>query len=354
MSATLPTSHAGPSPRHAARAVLVRRAIVLAVLVGVGFTLAAVALATGDVATTWADVLAALRGSDAPGATYVVAELRLPRVLGALLVGVGLGAAGAVTQSLLRNPLASPDIIGVTAGASTAAVLALAGGTALTTAQGWLTGMPVALAALTGGLVAGAIVLACAWQRGLTPHRVVLVGLGVNAGFGGLTSWVLLRADLSGLATSLTWLTGSLNQVRTASLVPVALGVVVLLVCLGLTGRTLGLLRYDARVAAALGTRVGAAQLVLLGLAIALASLVTAVAGPVPFIAFVAPQVALVLLRTEGPPVAGAAVVGAVMMLGADLVASRAFPEPLPVGVVTAFVGVPVLLLVLLRARSRA
>lgn len=344
---------AGSIDRRTGLALRSPRLVSIAVLTAVAVALAAFSLTTGDVPVSPADVVDGVFGAHPSGAAYVVAEFRRPRVLGAVVVGLGLGAAGAVTQSLLRNPLASPDIIGVTAGASAAAVLSLAGGSSLALAQGWMSGTPVALAALGGGLVAGAIVLLCAWRRGLAAHRVVLVGLGVNAGFGALTSWLLLRADLSGLATALTWLTGSLNQVRVDALGSVALLLAAGFVALALGARTLGLLRYDPRVAGALGVSVAPVQLGLLGLAVGLAAVTTAVAGPVPFVAFVAPQIALVLLRTEGPPVGGAALVGAVMMLGSDLVAARLFPVPLPVGLVTSFVGVPVLLWLLLSARRR-
>ncbi|MGO2660156.1 FecCD family ABC transporter permease [Mycetocola reblochoni] len=354
MTARDAATHRPTQTRTRTRTRRPRRLIVAAALGAVGLGIALLSLSTGESTVPLSVVVDAVVGRDTAGAGYIVAEFRLPRVLGAVLVGVGLGAAGAVTQSLLRNPLASPDIIGVTSGASTAAVVALAATAGLASSPaGAVAGMPVALAALLGGLLAGALVLAGAWRRGLEPGRVVLVGLGVNAGFGALTSWVLLRAELPGLQTSLVWLTGSLNNARMTTILPVALIVLLALTLLALGSRTLGMLRYDARVAAALGVRVSAAQLVLLGLAVVLASAVTAVAGPVPFVAFVAPQIALALFRTEGPPLAYSALLGAVMMLASDLIAARAFAVPLPVGIVTAVLGVPVLLWILLRAGRR-
>lgn len=345
----------GSAPRRLLAGPLLRRRLLVAgtlALLGVGVAL--LTLMTGDAVVSLPVVVDAILGTDTGGAGYIVAEFRWPRVLGAVLVGVGLGAAGAVTQSLLRNPLASPDIIGVTSGASTAAVLALAASTGtLSSGAGLLAGAPIALSAMLGGLLAGALVLAGAWHRGLAPGRVVLVGLGVNAGFGALTSWVLLRADLPGLQSSLVWLTGSLNNARMSVILPVAIIVLLALALLGLGARTLALLRYDSRVAAALGVRVARGQLLLLATAIVLASAVTAVAGPVPFVAFIAPQIALALVRTEGPPIAWSGFLGAVMMLVSDLIAARAFTAPLPVGIVTSVLGVPVLLWILLRGGRR-
>lgn len=336
-----------------ARGGLTRRALVACVLACIGIVFALLSLSTGDVDVPIPAVVRAVLGLDTGAGSFVVTELRAPRVIGAIIVGVGLGAAGAITQSLLRNPLASPDIIGVTAGASTAAVLALASSSALLSVQSWIAGLPVPLAALAGGLIAGSLVLALAWRRGLAPHRVVLVGLGVNAGFGAATSWVLLHADLPGLASSLTWLTGSLNQVRTEIFASVALIIAIILVLLVLLGRTLALLRYDVRIAGGLGIHVQRGQLMLLIAAIGLAAVVTAVAGPVPFVAFAAPQIAFAAMRTEGPPVAGGALVGAVMMLTADFAAVRLFSSALPVGVITSFIGIPVLLWLLLRTHRR-
>lgn len=332
----------------------IRKHLVASGFTAAGIVFALLSLSTGDTHIPISNVMHTLLRSDYVADSFVVTELRLPRVIGAILVGIGLGAAGAITQSLLSNPLASPDIIGVTAGASTAAVLALASSSSLLSVQSWVTGVPVSLAALAGGLIAGTLVLALSWRRGLAPHRVVLVGLGVNAGFGAATSWVLLHADLPGLASSLTWLTGSLNQVRSEIFGSVAIIVTLILVVLTLLGRALALLRYDPRVAGALGVHVSRSQLLLLIMAIGLAAVVTAVSGPVPFIAFAAPQIALVTMRTEGPPVAGGALVGAVIMLIADFAAVRMFSTPLPVGVVTSFIGIPVLVWLLLRTNRNS
>ncbi|GAB3458215.1 iron ABC transporter permease [Kineococcus endophyticus] len=317
--------------------------LLVAVLVG-----CVAAIALGERVLAPADVLAALTGSASPGLEFLVLELRAPRAVTAVLVGAALGASGAVTQSLLRNPLASPDIVGVTAGASCAVVVGLLGvgglGGAVAAAG------PVAAAAV-GAAAAAAVVLLLAWKDGITARRVVLVGLGVNAGLGAATSWTLLRADLPDLGQALRWLTGSLNDVDPDRLPTVAAVVGVALVLLAASARTLDVLRLDDVTAAALGVRVGRARVLLLALAVVLAAAATAVAGPVGFVAFAAPQLAQVVFRTAGPPVGGATVVGALAVLLADLVARTAFPQPVPVGLVTAAAGAPLLLWLLVRNR---
>lgn len=295
------------------------------------------------------EVAAALRGEPG-GPAFLVSEFRLPRVVGGLVAGCGLALAGAITQSLLRNPLASPDIIGVTTGAGAAAVASIAMASGALPA---LVGLRLAPAALVGGLTAGLAVLVLASRGGLAPQRVVLVGLGVNAACGALVSWMLLSADLSSLSSSLVWLTGSLNEVR-AEVLPFAASVVAAgaLAC-AFGRRTLGTLQYDLRVAAALGVNVRSAQWLFLLIAVAVAAAVTAIGGPIPFVAFMAPHVAAALRgRREAAPLASA-LVGAVLVSAADLVAAHAFPVPLPVGVVTSFVGVPFLVWLLFGAAAR-
>ncbi len=305
-------------------------------------------LSLGETSLSGSEILAALAGEGTAKARFIISEFRLPRLCGALLAGLGFGAAGAISQSILRNPLASPDIVGVTAGASAMAVLSLAGANAVLGVQTYVAGFSLTFSALLGGLVAGVLVILLSWKKGISAPRLVLIGLGVNAAFSAVTSWVLLSSDSAGLASSLAWLSGSLNNVSPSQLGPVTLLLLPLLLLLALSGRQLRLLRYDDRVGAALGMRVSGAKLWLLLLAVCLASAVTAIAGSVAFISFVAPQIALALYKTEGPSPWPAALVGAVLVLGSDQLAQHAFAQPLPVGIVTSFIGVPALLWLLL------
>lgn len=300
----------------------------------------------GDFPLPLGQVLSALAGDGEPGAVLVVRDLRLPRVLTGLLVGAAFGLAGALTASVVRNPLATPDVVGVTAGASTGAV-----GVIL---AGWQ--LPLSLAALVGGLVVAAAVAALSWRDGFSGPRLVLVGIGLSAAASALTSYLLVRADVVDAQRAVLWLTGSLNGRGWEHVRPVALALLVLVPLALVLGRSLATLRLGDDVARGLGTRVGAARVGLVGVAVGLAAVATASAGPIAFVALVAPQVALRLARTPGPPLAASAAVGALLVVGADLVGRtgiQAIGGPaaeLPVGAVTALVGAPVLLALLRRS----
>lgn len=293
------------------------------------------------------DVVRTLLGAGDPADRFVILGLRAPRAATAIVVGFALGAAGAITQSVARNPLASPDILGVTAGATAAAVAAIVlAGTGTVSGLLVTAGLPVV--AVVGGLVATSLVCLLAWRGGIEGYRLVLVGLGVNAGASAITSWMLVRAELPDLNAALIWMTGSLNRASFEVVGPVAAVVAVTVVVSALSTRWLAILRFDSRVIVGLGVRRAAAQLLQIALAVVLAAAATAAAGPVPFVAFVAPQIAWRALAAQGPPPLGAGLVGACVVLAADL-GARSLPVDLPVGVVTSAIGAPFLLWLLVR-----
>jgi iron complex transport system permease protein len=332
-------------PRHAAVVLGATTALVL---------LAATAVGIGDYPMTPLRVLEVLAGLGDDFERVVVLELRMPRVLTGALVGAALGASGAVTQAVARNPLASPDIIGVTAGAGTAAVavVVLAGSNG--TVTGAVAGVGVPAAAMAGGLLAAATVFALAWRRGIDGYRLVLVGIGVGAVLTSLTSWLLVVADLNDAARATVWLTGSLNAASWQHVQPLALGLLVLLPAALLLAAVLGVLQLGDDVARGLGTRVEGGRLAVLVLAVLLASLATAAAGPGAVVALVSPQLARLLCRTARPPLLASAALGAVLVTGSDLVARTALsPTQLPVGIVTAVLGAPYLLWLLTRSRRK-
>ena len=327
--------------------VLRPRAIAVTTLLAVlALLTACVAVSLGDYVVPLPDVLRALVGHGDPGSVLVVRTLRLPRVLVGLLVGAAFGLAGATTSSVLRNPLATPDVVGVTAGASAAAVTVLL--------LDWPLPLPVA-ALLGGALVAGAVGV-LSWRDGVTGPRLVLVGIGLSACAASSTSFLLVRAEITDAQRAVVWLTGSLNGRGWEHVRPVAVALLVLTPLALLLGRRLTLLGLGDDVAAALGVQVTRARLALVGVAVVLAGVATASAGPVPFVALVAPQVALRLARTPGPPLAASAAAGALIVVSSDLLARvglGAIGGPrveLPVGAVTALVGAPVLLWLLQRS----
>ncbi len=323
-----------------------RALVVTAVLSVLAVAVGCVAVSVGDYVVPLPEVLRALTGQGERASVLVINEFRLPRVLVGLAVGAAFGLAGALTSSVVGNPLATPDVVGVTAGASTAAVGVLL--------AGWPVPLPVA--ALAGGLLVAILVGALSWRDGFTGPRLVLVGIGIGAAAAASTSYLLVRAEITDAQRAVLWLTGSLNGRGWDHVHPLALAVLVAVPLALVLGRSLARLRLGDDLARALGARVTAARLGLVAVAVVLASVATASAGPVAFVALVAPQVALRLARTPGPPLAASAAAGALLVVAADLVGRCGLAvlglssTELPVGAVTALVGAPVLLWLLRRS----
>ncbi len=328
-----------------------RAVLVPVLLAAAALLLAAVDVGRGDYPIGVLDVLRILTGGGEPADRFVVLELRLPRALTALLVGLAFGISGAILQSVARNALAAPDILGITQGAGVGAVaLIVLGGGALGGHAGYV-GPPVA--ALAGGLLAATAIYLLAWRRGVSGFRLVLVGIAVSAVLTSLISYLLVVADITEASQATVWLTGSLNGRGWEHVVPMAVvvGVVGLLALAG--GTTLAALRLGDDSARALGVRLQTGQAGLLAVAVVLASVAVAAAGPVPFVALVAPQVAQRLVRSAGPPVVAGALAGALLLVGSDVVSRTVLPVELPVGVLTAAIGAPYLLYLLARRTRR-
>ncbi|MFK0211241.1 MULTISPECIES: FecCD family ABC transporter permease [unclassified Streptomyces] len=319
--------------------------LVLAVAAFLGFCLS---IAVGDFPIGLSRVISTLLGLGERVDEFVIMDLRLPRAMAGLVVGIALGVSGALTQSIARNPLASPDILGITSGASAVAVsmVTLSGG-AVTAVAGSV-GLPVA--ALAGGLGTGLLVYFLAWRRGVDGFRLILIGISVTAAMEALTTWLLARADIRDVARAQAWLVGSLDN-RSWDEVRVALwGTLLILAVVACAAFQFKPLHFGDDVAAGLGVRYALVRAVLLLCAVLLAGMAVGAAGPVPFVAMVAPQVAMRLTKSPTPPFVASGMVGAVLLIGSDLVARTALPMTLPVGVVTAAFGGPFLVYLLVRA----
>jgi iron complex transport system permease protein len=280
-----------------------------------------------------------------PGVDFVVRGLRLPTASTALAVGLALGASGTIFQQLLRNPLASPDFVGVSSGAGLAAVAAIV---ALPAA-----GLAVSGFALVGAVVAALLMYALAWRDGVSGYRFVLIGIGVSLFFDGLIGFLLSRAQLFQARQAVHWLTGSVGQAGATELRLLLVALVVLLPLAVLLQRPLRALELGDDAARALGSRTEAARAGLLGTAVVLVALAVATAGPVVFVALVAGPVADRLLGPAAGGVLPAALTGAALLLTADLVAVHVLPTSLPTGVVTGAVGAPYLLWLLATTNRR-
>jgi iron complex transport system permease protein len=277
----------------------------------------------------------------------VVNELRVPRIVLGALLGGALGVAGALVQTVARNPLASPDVIGVGHGAAAATVLALATGAVSSPGA-----MPVV--SVAGGLVAAALVYVLAWRRGMQANRFVLTGVGIGVALSAVVQLYLTDSQLEAAEQLKLWLTGSLNGRGWEQAKPLAVVLVLCLPALVWAGRAVRPLGLDDDTATALGVRVQRTKLGLTVLGVVLAATATGAAGPIGFVALTAPQLARRLTRTPDLPLLSSALTGAVVLVGADLAARTLLPPiEIPVGALTALVGGPYLLWLLGRAYDR-
>lgn len=328
--------------------VHVRSVVVIGLALLTGCVVFVVGLGMGDYPLTPGEVLTVLFGGGSRLQNMVVFDWRLARSLVAIAVGLVLGMAGAITQSIARNALASPDVLGISMGASAAVVWIIGFG-------GALTGLPliIPLVATGGAALTAAIILLLARGTGTETYRLVLIGIGVNSMLSSVVSFVLASAESDSAALAVVWLTGSVNGRGTAELIPVLVVLVVVSILVLPTARDLRPLQLGENSAASLGVNVGRRRALMLVAAVVLTAAAVAAAGPVSFVAFVAPQVAVRLQRTPHPPLVGSAVCGGALVLTADLIARVALPWELPVGIVTAAIGGPFLLYVIVTNRRK-
>lgn len=309
-----------------------RTLVVALVLVAAAAAALVVSVSVGDYEIPIAAVPAAIAGVGERLDVFFVQGVRLPRALTALGVGAALGLAGAVFQSLSRNALGSPDIIGFTSGAATGAVAVslLVGGGRIMVSAG----------AVAGGLLTAAVVYLLAMRNGVQGYRLVLVGIGISAMLTAVRDYLLTRAELTDAMSAQIWMIGSLNARGWSEVTAVWASLVLLGPVLVYLGGRLRFMELGDDTARALGVNTQATQMAALAAASALTGAAIAVSGPIGFVALAAPQLARRLTRTGGTTFVGAALMGAALLAVADLVALRALaPTQLPVGVVTAVIG---------------
>ena len=317
------------------------RGTVLAVLGILIVVVFAVTLMVGKSFYGPAEVLRVILGETVPGASFTVGELRLPRATMAVLAGFAFGIAGVTFQTMLRNPLASPDIIGISSGASVAAVFGIIVLALDETAVSFL--------ALGGALVTAAAIYLLSHRGGFAGTRLILIGIGVAAMLDSAVTYVLSRAAAWDLQTAMQWLTGSLNGATWAGVLPLAVASAVLVPLVLSQGRGLGMLRLGDDSAAVLGMNVTRTRVLLMVSAVALLAFATAACGPIAFVAFMAGPIASRIIGPGASPLLSAGLVGALLVLTADLVGQFAFDSRYPVGVITGALGAPYLVFLLIR-----
>lgn len=312
----------------------------MVVVTGVAMT-----LVLGQSFTPPLDVIRVLMGEHVPGSSFTVGHLRLPRALLSVLAGLSFGLGGVAFQIMLRNPLASPDIIGVSSGASAAAVFAIV-------VLQW-SGSAVAIFAVIAGLAVALLVYSLSFRNGAAGSRLILVGIGVAAMIESFIAYTLSRAPSWNLQEAMRWLTGSVNSAQLSQALPVLLALAVFGGLLLNRRRDLEALRLGDDAAAALGVRVGATRITVIICAVGMIAVATAVTGPIAFVAFLSGPIAARVIGPNGSILIPSALVGACLVLVGDYIGQFLLPRRYPVGVVTGALGAPYLIYLIIRMNRR-
>lgn len=295
----------------------------------------------GSFTVTIPDFFAILFGKNIRGATFIVMENKLPRSVLGVLVGAAFGISGAIFQSLLRNPLASPDVIGISSGASAFAVVAIV--------MFGASGVPVSLIAIAGALIVATVIFLLSYRNGQAAGgRLILMGIGVSAMMGAVVTFLLQRADVNKATDAYLWMTGSLNSSSWQRISALCIGLLIVLPFVAALARRLRALQLGDDLAAGLGVNVNRTRLFLVLSGVLLAALATAAAGPIAFVAFLAGPIARRLLGGR-VSLTAAALVGACITLAADYIGAYMLGNvTMPVGVITGAAGAPFLLYLLI------
>lgn len=322
-----------------------REVLVVLSLLVILLVLASLTMVYGDKIYSFSTIWQVLCGAEIKSATFTIKSLRLPRMLTGLLAGVAFGMAGNTFQSLLRNSLASPDIIGVTSGAGLAAVFSIL-------VLG-LSGNKVSFIAIVAGLLVSVISYLVSAGNGYCNTRMILVGIGMQAFLQALISWILLKASQYDVATALRWLSGSLNGVllenvpRLALVVLVAGGIILYL------NSSIMMLSMGEEYAVTLGVKTNRVRMTAMICGILLVAVATSVTGPIASVAFLSGPIASRLVGKGRNNMVAAGLVGAVLVLGADLIGQNAWKTRYPVGVITGLLGAPYLLFLLINMNRK-
>lgn len=315
------------------------------ILLGLTVGLCTIMLLYGKTNYPLSVVLKVLGGEQIQGASFTIGTLRLPRMLCGLLVGLAFGIAGNTFQTMLRNPLASPDIIGITSGCSIAAVFCIL--------VLRMSGSSVSIAAVISGLIVSILIYLLSKGSGFSGGRLILIGIGIQAMINALISFLLLKSSQYDVQSALRWLSGSLNgmsmkDVPGLFIVVVSFGGTILLLT-----KHLQILELGDEFSTTLGVRINLVRIILILSSVFLIAFATAVTGPIAFVAFLAGPIASKLVGPGAPNVLASGLVGALLVLGADMIGQFVFSTRFPVGVITGILGAPYMLFLLICINRR-
>ncbi|GHD39801.1 iron ABC transporter permease [Mycetocola manganoxydans] len=315
-----------------------RRRIVIALLGLLVVVLAALSVSVGAYTLTPSDLVLTLIGQGSGSDNVIVFRLRLPRVVLGILAGAAFAIAGALFQTILRNDLASPDIIGISGGASVSAATAILVFGA--------SGAIVSLSAFAGALVVAAAIYLLSWRDGVSGYRFVLIGVGVAFLIQSALGYLLTRGEVKEVSQALVWMVGGVGGAKWPDIAVLAGTLVVLLPLVAALAPRLRVLQLGDDTAGGLGVPVEATRLALVGIAVALCATATAFVGPIAFVAFVSAPIARRVVRDGSLALVPSALVGAALVVAADFLAQHALPGELqvPAGILTGVLGAPYLL----------
>lgn len=321
-----------------------RWVLVTLLLAGVTAVLCGLMLYFGNTVYPPETIWRVFQGEQIQGATFAVMTLRLPRLLAGLLAGFCFGMAGCVFQTLLRNPLASPNIIGVTSGSSAAAVYCI-----LILKIG---GIGASAAAVAAGLLITLLIYLLSQGGGFSGGKLILIGIGTQAVLNALINFMLLKAASHDVPSAMRWLSGSLNTIQMKDLPMLAGAMIICCPAVLVLGRILNILELGEQSAITLGVAVNRTRIMLVFSAVLLLAFATATTGPIAFVAFLSGPIAKKLVGIGFPYELPAGLCGAVLVLAADLIGQFAFTLKYPVGVITGIIGAPYLIFLLIRTNQ--
>jgi len=291
------------------------------------------------------EVIRTLSGEQIAGVTFAVNTIRLPRMLAGLFAGFAFGVAGYIFQTMLRNPLANPNVLGITSGSSAAAVLCI---TMFHTSNA-----VVSIASVIAGLVTVIFMYVLSRGKSFSIGRLILIGIGIQAILDAVISYLLLISSQQDIPAALRWLNGSLNGSRMEELPPLIITVIIFTPIVLLVGKHLNILELGEQMATSLGVAAGRTRVLLIVSSVFMIAIATSTTGPIAFVSFLAGPIANRLVGASFSNILPAGLVGASLVLAADLIGQFAFEYRFPVGVITGLLGAPYLILLLIRMNRK-
>lgn len=319
--------------------------LVTSILAILAFALCCAMLMLGNTIYPAQDVIRVLLGEKVKGASFAVGTIRFPRMIAGIFAGFAFGVGGYVFQTMLRNPLANPNVIGITAGSSAAAVFCIIVLHA--------SNMVVSIASVVGGLATVIVIFLLSKGASFSIGRLILVGIGIQAILNAVISYLLLIGQQHDLPTAMRWLSGSLNGSKMENLFPLIITVLIFApIIIGL-GKRLDMLELGEQAATSLGVDTDKTRLVLVISSVLVIALATATTGPIAFVAFLSGPIAKRLVGVGFSGIIPAGLVGIILVLASDLIGQFAFVARYPVGVITGILGAPYLIYLLIRMNRK-